>query len=49
MPGRLAADAMSMNWVSLLGVVLLSWLAVALVVGTIVGHGIVLGADSASD
>jgi hypothetical protein len=33
-----------MNWVSLLAVVLLSWLAIAVAVGTIAGHGMALGA-----
>ncbi len=38
-----------MHWLSLLAAVLLSWLAVALLVGTIVGHGIALGARSDSE
>jgi hypothetical protein len=33
-----------MHWASLLAIVLLSWLAIALLVGTIAGHGIALGA-----
>jgi hypothetical protein len=32
-----------MDWPQLLAVCLLCWLAVALAVGTIVGHGIALG------
>lgn len=35
-----------MSWVSLLAVVLLSWLAIALAVGTLVGHGATLGTGS---
>jgi hypothetical protein len=34
------------SWASLLAVVLLSWLAIALVVGTVVGHGIAFGTGS---
>jgi hypothetical protein len=33
----------TMSWVSLAAVVLLSWLGVAVVVGTLVGRGISLG------
>ena len=33
-----------MNWTSLVAVVLLCWLAIALAVGTIAGHGMALGA-----
>jgi hypothetical protein len=33
-------------WSSLLAVVILSWLAVALAVGTLVGHGIAFGTGS---
>jgi hypothetical protein len=33
-----------MTWASFVAVVLLSWLGVALVVGTLVGHGMTLGA-----
>jgi hypothetical protein len=32
-----------MSWASLLAVVLLSWLSIALAVGTMVGHGIAFG------
>lgn len=45
-PRRVAADDESMSWVSLLAVVLLSWLAIALAVGTLVGHGATLGTGS---
>ncbi len=34
-----------MTWTSLVAVVLGSWLAIALAVGTIAGHGMALGAD----
>jgi hypothetical protein len=34
------------SWASLLAVVLLSWLAIALAVGTVVGHGIAFGTGS---
>lgn len=34
-----------MHWTSLVMVVLLGWLGVALAVGTLVGHGISLGAE----
>ena len=40
-----AADGGSMHWTSLVMVVLLGWLGVALAVGTLVGHGISLGAE----
>jgi hypothetical protein len=39
---------MSVHWASLISAVLLSWLAVALVVGTLVGHGIAFGTRSDS-
>jgi hypothetical protein len=35
-----------MNWASLVAVALLSWLGIALAVGTIVGHGIAFGTGS---
>jgi hypothetical protein len=38
----------AMDWPHLLGVCLVSWLAVALMVGTIVGHGIAFGTGSDS-
>jgi hypothetical protein len=38
-----------MNWAPLLADVLLAWLGIALVVGTIVGHGIAVGSGSSSD
>ena len=38
----------SVHWASLIAAVLLSWLAVALVVGTLVGHGIALGTRNES-
>jgi hypothetical protein len=37
------------SWASLAAAVLLSWLAVALAVGTIVGHGIAFGTRSDCD
>lgn len=40
------ADDARMSWASLMAVVLLSWLGVALVTGTIVGHGIAFGTGS---
>jgi hypothetical protein len=43
------ADTQSVGWASLLSVVLLSWLGIALTVGTIVGHGIAFGTGSASE
>jgi hypothetical protein len=46
---RLAADADSVTWASLLAVVLLSWLGIALAVGTLVGHGIAVGTSSDRD
>ena len=36
----------SLYWASLAGVVLLCWLAIAIAVGTLVGHGISSGAES---
>jgi hypothetical protein len=39
----------AMDWQQLLAVCLLSWLGVALAVGTIVGHGIALGAPGDRD
>ena len=36
----------TVSWASLLAVVLLSWLAIALAVGTVVGHGIAFGTGS---
>jgi len=38
-----------MSWTTVLGVALLGWLTVALVVGSLVGHGIAMGAAGASD
>jgi hypothetical protein len=38
-----------MNWPHLIATCILCWLAVALGVGTIVGHGIALGASSDTD
>jgi hypothetical protein len=37
----------AMHWPDLFAVCLLCWLAVALMVGTIVGHGIALGTGEA--
>jgi hypothetical protein len=37
------------TWASLMAVVLLSWLGVALMVGTFVGHGIAFGTGSDSE
>jgi hypothetical protein len=37
------------TWASLLAVVLLSWLGIALAVGTLVGHGIAVGTGSDFD
>jgi hypothetical protein len=34
------------NWLSLIAVAILSWLAIALVVGTVIGHGIAFGTGS---
>jgi hypothetical protein len=43
------ADDASVSWASLVAVVLLSWLGVALVTGTIIGHGIAFGTGSDSE
>lgn len=43
------ADDARMSWASLMAVVLLSWLGVALVTGTIIGHGIAFGTGSDSE
>jgi len=40
------ANAGGMSWWFLIAVVLLGWLGVALVVGSIVGHGIAFGAGT---
>ena len=40
------ADTQSVGWASLVSVVLLGWLAIALTIGTIVGHGIAFGSGS---
>lgn len=48
-PSWLGADTQSVDRASLLSVVLLSWLGIALTVGTIVGHGIAFGTGSASE
>jgi hypothetical protein len=40
------ADDAGMSWASQMAVVLLSWLGVALVAGTIIGHGIAFGTGS---
>ena len=46
----LLADAIrSVSWTTLLAVVLLSWVTIALAVGTIVGHGIAFGTGSDFD
>lgn len=42
-------DDASMSWAHLASVILLSWLAVAVAVGTIVGHGIAFGTRSDPD
>jgi hypothetical protein len=39
----------NVTWASLMAVVLLSWLGVALMVGTVVGHGIAFGTGSDSE
>ena len=43
------ADDARMSWASLMAVVLLSWLGIALVTGTIIGHGIAFGTRSDSE
>ena len=43
------ADDARMSWASLMAVVLLSWLGVALVTGTIIGHGIAFGTGNNSE
>ncbi len=48
-PPPIRADDESMNWASMAAVILLSWLGVALAVGTIVGHGIAFGTRSDAD
>jgi hypothetical protein len=40
------ADTHRMSWASLVSVGLLGWLAIALLIGTIVGHGIAFGTGS---
>jgi hypothetical protein len=40
------ADDDGMSWASIVAVALLSWIGIAVVVGTIVGHGIAVGTDS---
>jgi hypothetical protein len=43
-----AAAEDNMDWAQFLFLALLSWLAIALIVGTVVGHGIALGAVHAA-
>ena len=45
-PRRNAADDQIVHWLSLIAVVILSWLGIALAVGTLVGHGIAFGTGS---
>jgi hypothetical protein len=45
----LNSDDASVSWASPAAVVLLSWLGIALTVGTIIGHGIAFGAGSDSE
>jgi|tagenome__1003787_1003787.scaffolds.fasta_scaffold20725874_1 hypothetical protein len=40
------ADTHRVSWASLVSVGLLGWLAIALIIGTIVGHGIAFGTGS---
>lgn len=42
-------DDSDMSWANLAAMILLSWLALAVAVGTIVGHGIAFGTRSDSD
>lgn len=42
-------DDSDMSWPNLAAMILLSWLALAVAVGTIVGHGIAFGTRSDSD
>jgi hypothetical protein len=44
-----APDDESVNWGFLVGVVVVGWLLIALVVATVVGHGIGFSAGSDSD
>lgn len=44
----ITTDDAGVSWASLMAVVLLSWLGVALLAGTIVGHGIAFGTGSDS-
>jgi hypothetical protein len=43
------ADDHSVDWLSLSAVAILGWLAIALAVGTVVGHGIAFGTASDAD
>jgi hypothetical protein len=45
----ISADDRRMSWAPFAAVVLLGWLSVALVVATMVGHGIALGSRFDSD
>jgi hypothetical protein len=38
-----------MHWASLVAVVLLGWLGIALAVGSVVGHGIAVGAGTETE
>lgn len=42
-------DDSDMSWANLAAMILLNWLALAVAVGTIVGHGIAFGTRSDSD
>lgn len=42
-------DDSAMSWANLAAMIVLSWLALAVAVGTIVGHGIAFGTRSDSD
>jgi len=43
------ADGQDVDWLSLIAVAILSWLTIALVVGTVVGHGIAFGTGTDRD
>jgi hypothetical protein len=43
---RNAGDDQNVHWLTLFAVAILSWLAIALAVGTVVGHGIAFGTGS---
>ena len=43
-----AADDQNVDWLTLFAVAILSWLAIAIAVGTVIGHGIAFGTGSDS-